>query len=158
MNKWFYLNFLLLLLAGWKFFSNPQFPIIRVSVLFGFLGFILLLFNWTRHAFYSTIRLAKDRQKKIAYANVSKKARPFHRWTGTIALLIVSVHMVLVMNRMNFNFNGIKAWSGLLTLLVVLSLVVSGWLRLFWPSGPKRLIHLYLGISLFFLLIIHLMV
>lgn len=156
MDKWFYFIFFIFLLAIRKLVTSPLFPNIQVHIIFGFIGLLLLLFNWTRHAFYSTLRSSMPRQKKIKYANLSKQVRPFHRWAGTIALFIVIIHMILVFNTFNFHLKNYKMWSGLITLAIVLGIVISGWLRLFWPSGPKRYTHLFLGISMFWFIILHL--
>lgn len=156
MNKWYYFNFFVLLLALWNLFSNPLFPTIPVHIIFGFIGLLLLLFNWMRHAVYSTLRSSMPRQEKIKYANMSKLVRPFHRWIGTMALFIVIIHMMLVFNTFNFHVKNYKMWSGLITLAIVLGIVISGWLRLYWPSGLKRYTHLFLGISMFYFIILHL--
>lgn len=157
MNKWFYLNMAVLLFAIWKVFHGPLFFDIPLHILFGFIGLVLLLFNWTRHAVFSTIRQTPDRDKKIKYANVSKKVRIIHRWTGSLALIAVIIHLILVTDQMSFHLWGNKAWSGLAAFMVVFGLVVSGWLRLYFPTGPKRFTHLILGFCLFYFLIIHLL-
>ena len=152
MNKWFYFNLALFLFAIWKVMTNNLHP----SILFGFIGLLFILFNWTRHAVFSTLRSSIGRQRKIKYANLSKRVLPFHRWTGTTALLIITIHGILMIKRFGLQWTYIKVLSGLFTFLILTAVVLTGWLRLYWPSGRKRMLHLYLGLTMFFLIVIHL--
>ncbi|WP_164667867.1 hypothetical protein [Virgibacillus doumboii] len=154
MSKWFYFNLVLLVFAIWKIADHTPIPL---HILFGALGLFLVLFNWTRHAVFSTIRNTSDRKKKIKLANISKKIVPFHRYIGTTALILIIIHAMLVIDRFGgFYWQNIKMISGLLTGLVLIGMVTSGWLRLIWPTVRKRMIHIWLGITLFFLIAIHL--
>lgn len=154
MNKWFYFNLILLIFAVWKIADRIPLPL---HILFGALGLMLVLFNWTRHAVFSTIRNTPDRQKKIKLAKISRKIVPFHRYIGSTALILIIIHATLVINRYGgFYWQNFKMISGILTGTVLICMVASGWLRLIWPSGRKRTVHIWLGLALFFMIAIHL--
>lgn len=155
MNKWFFFNFFLLLAALWKVMTSYGFPAIQVHILLGIAGLFFILFNWTRHAVFSTIRDSPDRSRKIKYANYSKKAMPFHRWTGTTALIIILFHADIALNHFGFQLGNPKIVSGLFAGSVLAGVVISGWMRRIKPSGTKRLVHLRLGITMFFLILLH---
>lgn len=152
MNKWFYFNFLVFIFAAWKVATSNLYP----YIFFGAVGLALILFNWTRHAVFSTLRSSIDRNRKIKYANLSKKVLPFHKWVGTTALIIIIVHATLVIQQFGLHFTNIKMLIGIITGLILASVVLTGWMRLFRPSIRKRIAHLWLGLSMFFLIILHL--
>lgn len=152
MNKWFYFNFLVLTFAVWKVATSNLYP----YIFFGAIGLSLILFNWTRHAVFSTLRSSMDRNRKIKYAMLSKRVLPFHKWIGTTALLMIVVHAVLVIRQFGFHLTNLKMLIGLLTSLILTSVVLTGWLRLYKPSIRKRLAHLWFGLTMFFLMALHL--
>ncbi|HEX6595054.1 MAG TPA: hypothetical protein VF095_10830 [Bacillota bacterium] len=155
MNKWFYFNALLLILAMWNLINHHSFPNLPVHIIIGFIGLLFILFNWTRHAVFSTIRSHRDRQTKIKYANLSKKVIPFHRWTGTTAFIVIFIHAGLVVQLYGWQWDHFKMVSGLLAIILLTTMVITGWLRLYWPSVPKRMAHLYGGLFMFFAMIAH---
>ncbi|PAV30816.1 hypothetical protein CIL05_03595 [Virgibacillus profundi] len=155
MNKWFFFNLFLLLIAVWKVMTSYGFPVIQIHILFGIMGLFFILFNWTRHAVFSTIRDTPDRRKKIKFANLSKKAMPFHRWTGTTALIIILFHAGFVLNRFGLHLENPKIISGLIAASLLTGVVISGWMRRIKPSGTKRIVHLRLGLTMFFLVLLH---
>lgn len=155
MNKWFYFNGIALLVIIWKITLYPVFPNIPAHIILGLIGVLLFLMNWTRHAVFSTIRSPINRNRKIKYANYAKKIIPYHRWIGTLALLIITCHAYMVIRTFGFTLHHIKLLSGLITGLILMGMIASGWLRLIWPSKRKRMTHLYLGMTLFFLIIVH---
>ena len=157
MSNWFYLNFILLLLAIWKVVTHFSFPELSLQVLLGLIGFSFFLFNWTRNAMFSTIRTVPDRKIKIRLVNVSKKVIPFHRWTGTAALTFILLHGGTIIYRYGFSFQNGKMLVGLLSLITLVFLVISGWMRLIKPSVKLRKVHLRLGMLLFFLVGWHLL-
>lgn len=152
MNKWFYFNFFLMIFAIWKVATSSLFP----HIIFGSIGLCFFLFNWTRHAVFSTLRSPIARHKKVKYANLSKKILPFHKWIGTFALVMIIIHATLVIPQFGFDLANPKILIGLIGGLVLTFIVLTGWMRLFRPSIRKRLIHLWLGLSLFFIIILHL--
>src|SRR5690625_7817808 len=83
MNKWFYFNLLLILFVLYKVIFGSH---LLVSFIGG-LGLLFVLFNWTRHAMFSTIRSDIPRIKKIKYAKLSKRVLPIHKWTGMSAFI-----------------------------------------------------------------------
>ncbi|MFD1848502.1 hypothetical protein [Oceanobacillus bengalensis] len=157
MSKWFYFNFFLFILALWQVVTHYSFPCLSMPVLFGLIGFLFFLFNWTRNAVFSTIRNAPSRNMKMKLANLSKKVMPFHRWTGTCALLFILVHVSLIFQWYGFSFQNPKMIAGLLAFINLILMVATGWLRLVRPTGKLRKIHLRLGISLFLLIALHLL-
>lgn len=155
MNKWFYFNTLLLILAMWKVISKNFFIHWQIHLLFGIIGLLFILFNWTRHAVFSTIRSTSDRARKIKYANLSKKVVHIHKWTGTTALVMIIIHALITFRHFGFYIENIKVLSGLLTGVILAAVVTTGWMRRYRPSLQKRYIHLILGMSMFFLIVIH---
>lgn len=155
MSKWFYFNIILFVVVIWQVASHFSFPQLIPTVLFGFIGFLFYLFNWTRNAVFSTIRNVPNRQTKIKLANMSKKIMPYHRWTGTSALVFIFIHVYFVIDRYSFTFQSPKMMVGLLALLNLMTLVTTGWLRLVRPTGKLRKIHLGLGMSLFLFIAFH---
>ncbi|MEC5423124.1 hypothetical protein QGM71_06370 [Virgibacillus sp. C22-A2] len=156
MNKWFYFNFFVIVLAAWNLINKQLFSNFQPHLLFGTVGLVFILFNWTRHAVFSTIRSSSDRNKKIRFANLSKKVLPFHRWIGTSALIFIGIHAAFVINTYGFQWQNMKLASGILTALVLSGVVITGWMRRIRPSGRKRMAHLRLGIVMFFLVLMHL--
>ncbi|MDY0396160.1 hypothetical protein ACFSMW_02630 [Virgibacillus halophilus] len=155
MSKWFYLNFGLFVIAVWKIIGHALHTTLTPSIWIGFMGLAFFLFNWTRHAVFSTIRSHPRRETKIRLARISKKVVPYHRYMGTTALLLVVIHAVSMFYRYGFVSRWPKMWMGLIAAIILLFMVLSGWLRLFWPSVKKRYLHIYLGMLLFFLIFIH---
>lgn len=155
MSKWFYLNTALFLIVIIQVVTHFSFPTLSLPIIFGFIGFIFFLFNWTRNAVFSTIRNADNRKTKIKLANLSKKVMPFHRYTGTIALVFIMIHVFVIVRWYGFSFNNLKMIFGLLAFINLIFMVLTGWWRLVKPTGKLRRIHLRLGISLFFLITLH---
>lgn len=153
MSKWFFINLIVLLILIWKVLSGHH----ALHILIGGLGFLLFLMNWTRHAVFSTLRSNLERRKKIAFAKLSKKIYPFHKWVGTSALVILLIHAILAIQRFGFQLNHMKMLSGLMALFILACVVTTGWMRLYRPSKKKRLAHLWLGLSLFSFSLIHLL-
>ncbi|HLQ72977.1 MAG TPA: hypothetical protein VK125_02005 [Bacillota bacterium] len=151
MNRWFYINGILLIAVSWVFFTGS----LHKSIAFGYIGFLFFLINWTRHAMFSTIRSNIPRKKKIAFAQFSKRFLPFHKWTGTLTLVFILIHGLYMFDRFTFQLTNGKMLSGLIAALTLTAVVTFGWLRLYWPSTRKRFTHLYLAMALFFLLSIH---
>ena len=157
MSKWFYFNIILLILSVWQVVNHFSFPALSIPILFGLIGFLLFLFNWTRNAVFSTIRNTPDRKMKIKFVNISKRVMPFHRWTGTLALVFIVLHAISILHLYGFSFHNSKMVAGLLALLNLILMVITGWWRLIKPTGKLRRTHLRLGIALFFLIAIHLL-
>lgn len=157
MSKWFYMNLVLLLIAIWQVVKPFSFPIFSLPILFGLIGFLLFLFNWTRNAVFSTIRNVPERKTKIKLANLSKKVMPYHRWIGTAALVFILLHAAFVLHWYSFSFQNMKMLAGLLAFVNLILMVLTGWRRLVKPTGRMRQIHLRLGISLFFIISLHLL-
>ncbi|MGM8215681.1 hypothetical protein ACLIA0_08890 [Bacillaceae bacterium W0354] len=155
MSYWFLFNLILLLFSFWKVVTHHSFLSLNISVIFGLLGFLLFLFNWTRHAVYSTIRQHPNRRVKIVFAQLSKKVMRFHRWIGSAALIVIIVHGTLIINKYGFYLQHLKMLSGLLALINLFILVTSGWIRFYKPSGLIRKLHLCFGLSLFLLISLH---
>lgn len=107
---------------------------------------------------FSTIRSNVPRQRKIKLAQLSKRVVAIHRWTGTSSLIFIIIHFIFVVRLFGFNIYHTKFLTGLIASLIMLALVITGWLRLFWPTPLKRQLHLKLGLSLFILIVVHLLV
>ncbi|WP_106497928.1 DUF6529 family protein [Lentibacillus sp. Marseille-P4043] len=157
MNKWFYFNFLLFIAAIWQVVRVSPLTGIKTHIFLGLLGLLFFLFNWTRHAVFSTIRNTPKRETKIKLANLSKRIVPYHRWTGTTALIIIIIHASLVIQRYELHLSWPKMAVGSVAGILLIGMVTTGWLRLFRPSIRKRKLHLYVGMSLFFIIFVHLL-
>lgn len=157
MNRWFLFNFILLTIAIWHLTEKYFWSTTQPHLLFGFLGLLFILFNWTRHAMYSTIREAKSRDRKIKYAQLSKKVVHIHKWTGTTALVLIVFHLILTLNVYSIQLTSLKIMSGILALTLLVIVVIFGWLRFFQPTLRKRYIHLYVGMAMVFTVLIHLL-
>lgn len=153
MSMWLYINILLFSVV----LFSVSYPLteLPIHVLVGLAGLFLVLFNWTRHAFFSTIRNTHSRKKKIRLANISKRILPFHRWIGTTALLLILLHAGLVIQKYGFIGTNIKVISGILAGIALGFMVLTGWLRFYLPSGKKRRAHIFFGFLLFFLVAVH---
>src|SRR5699024_5932821 len=154
MNKWFYFNLLLFLFALYKVISGSH---LLVSLVGG-LGLLFILFNWTRHAMFSTIRSDIPRDIKIKYATISKRILPVHKWTGMTAFIVIISHGFLAIDLYGFNLGMTKIFSGMFGLVILTGIVIFGWLRWFKASYIKRMVHLWLGLLLFFVMIVHVLI
>lgn len=156
MSIWFLLNGMLLLWAIWNVALGISSHSSYIHILMGFAGFLLFIFNWTRNAVFSTIRNAENRQTKIRLARMSKRIRPYHRWVGTSALVMVILHGLAIVHLYGFNLTNMKILTGFLASINLLLLVLSGWYRLLVdPRIRIRKLHIRLGISMFVLVVIH---
>jgi len=153
MSKWFYVNFIIIIIVLWKISSSYW----GIHIILGGLGFLFFMFNWMRHAMFATIRSDITRVQKIKYAKASKKAMPFHKWTGSIALLFIVAHAVTIINRYGFQPNNYKMMFGLMASIILAFVVLTGWLRLYRTTVTKRIFHLSLAFTLFYLIIIHIL-
>lgn len=154
MSKWFLLNFLLLGIIVWNVVHHPN---IQIHIWIGFLGALLFLYNWMRNAVFETIRNVPNRRTKVRLARFSKKVVTIHRWTGNIAFLAIMLHGTLVIYRYGFTIYNVKMLVGVLALLALAFQVLTGWLRLYKPTIKLRYVHLYTGMTLFFLILIHML-
>lgn len=152
MSKWFFINSVVLVFALWKITTGS----LGLHILFGGLGLLLILYNWTRHAVFSTIRSNISRQQKIKYAQLSKKVLPFHKWTGSTALFFILIHGGLITNWFGLHVTNIKMLSGLIAAITLASVVIAGWFRFFKTTYRKRIIHLTLAFCLFGFVLLHL--
>lgn len=155
MSNWFYLNAILLSMVLFQIVTHFSFPTLSHPTLFGLIGFIFFLFNWTRNAVFSTIRNHPNRQMKIKLANLSKIIMPYHRWTGTLALVFIILHVFFIINWYGFSWQNMKMIFGLIALINLLCLVATGWWRLIKPTKSLRKVHLGLGLSLFIFVTLH---
>lgn len=153
MSKWFYINFFVFIVVLWKISSTYW----GLHIFLGGLGFLFIMFNWMRHAMFSTIRSNITRKRKIKFAKASKRAMPFHKWTGTFAFIMIIVHAIIVTHRYGFQPNNYKMMFGWMAGIILTCVVLTGWLRLYRTTVKKRIFHLSLGFTLFYLMIIHIL-
>lgn len=153
MSLWLYVNIFLMLLV--IITIDHHIAALPVHIVFGLAGLFLVLFNWTRHAVFSTIRNTADRQKKIRLAAISKKVLPFHRWIGSAAFILIITHAVLIINKYGFLASSWKMLSGITAGILLLAMVTTGWLRYYLPSGGRRRAHIIIGFLLFFSIAFH---
>ncbi len=84
-----------------------------------------------------------------------KKVLPFHKWTGTTALLIALIHATIVIHTYGFQWQIAKFITGTLALIILAGIITTGWMRLYRPTIAKRMTHLYLGMALFWMILLH---
>lgn len=153
LNRWFFINFFVLVFAIWKISHED----LRLTILFGGLGLLFILYNWTRHAVFSTLRSKRvPRARKIKFAKLSKRLLPFHKWTGTTALILILAHFSFVFHRYGFSLQNTKMLSGGFALIILILMVTTGWIRFFKTTYFIRMVHLTLGFCLFISVVIHL--
>lgn len=145
------LNGALLLIVIWKVMTGYW----STHVILGAIGFLFFIYNWTRHAIYSSIRSDMSREWRVKFAQLSKKKLRFHKYTGTTALIFILLHGYFVLSIFNFQWQNVNLLSGLLAGITLLLLVITGWIRFFKTTYAIRLIHLGLGLTLFTLVTVH---
>lgn len=153
MSKWFYINPMILLFVLWKVSNGP----LLLHSLFGGLGMIFILYNWTRQAFFATIRSDINRERKIKFATISKKAQPFHKWTGSVALLLVLFHVTYISNYFPIQITNLKIVSGLFAIFALMGVVFFGWLRHYRTTLVRRYIHWTFAYLVVIFAVIHIM-
>lgn len=153
MSKWFYINFIFLLFVIWKVTSHQ----IILHTFLGGLGMLFILYNWTRQAMFATLRSNISRKRKIKFARLSKKALPFHKWTGSTALVIIALHVKFVLHYFPYQLNNPKIASGSLALLTLCGVVLFGWLRFIRTTVIRRYVHWTLAYLVIIFALIHLL-
>lgn len=152
LSRWFFINIIVVGLFLWKLTTTS----IHLPIIFGALGFILFMFNWLRHAMFATLRSDIPRKRKIRFAKISKWAMPIHRWTGTIALICIIIHASTIFYQFGFQTTNYKMMFGFMAGIMMSIVVISGWIRHMRTTAFKRVIHLSVAFTLFYLIIIHL--
>lgn len=153
LSKWFYINIAILIFAFISIGTNYH----GIHMLIGGLGLFFIIYNWTRHAVFTTIRSSNNRKMNIRLARFSKKVLPIHKWTGTAGLIIIIIHAVLVFNRYGILLSYMKLTSGLVAGIVLIIMVVTGWLRWYRTTVKRRYIHWTTGFILIAAIVIHLL-
>src|SRR5699024_1714339 len=144
----------ILLFALWNIFSST----LSIHILFGAGAFLILLYNFTRHAFFATIRSNIPRKTKIKYANISNKVLPYHKWTGTLEFLLMTVHLALIVYRFGFHPSSIKMMTGAVSAVIFAGVAFFGWLRWYRTTVLRRYIHWILAFCLVFAALLHIFV
>lgn len=154
MSKWFFINLAVLLFATWKVTTGY----VGLHVIIGAMGLLLVLYNWTRHAVYSTIRSNINRERKIKFAKMTKSVRKYHQWVGTYSLLFILFHGLFALYQYNFHLNNFKVISGLIAMIILAGVVITGWRRKWKKTRHQHIIHLSFGFGMFAFILIHLIV
>lgn len=153
MSIWFLINLLLFIFVIVKIATGH----IAMHTIIGGIGVVLILYNWTRHAVFATIRSKKvARKRKIKFARLSKKLNRIHKWTGSTALIVILIHAAIVMHYFGFQANNVKMLSGLFAVFILAGVVIFGWLRFIRTTVARRYIHWGLAFALIFLVVVHL--
>lgn len=150
MSIWFFINAIIFIFVIWKVSGH-----IAIQSLVGLIGLTLILYNWTRHAVFSTIRSNISRERKIKFAQLSKKLLPIHKWTGTSALIFIIIHATIVFYFFGFSTSNLKMISGMLAIVALFGVVIFGWLRHIRTTVLRRYIHWGFAYTLIFLVIWH---
>ncbi|HZW68072.1 MAG TPA: hypothetical protein VFF20_05665 [Pseudogracilibacillus sp.] len=154
MSKWFFINTMIFILVIWKVTSGQ----VTSHRIIGGLGMLFILYNWTRHAVFSTIRSNISRERKIKFAQLSKKALPFHKWTGTSALILILLHLGLVLGYFPLQIHNPKIVTGIIALFILINLVLFGWLRHIRTTVKRRYIHWTLAYLIIFASLVHIFI
>lgn len=155
MNKWFLINPIILCFAWIKIIVNDH----GIHTMIGGIALTFILYNWTRHAVFSTIRSPKvPRKRKINFAKLSKRALPIHKWTGSIALIFAVFHMILIFRIYGIQLDQFKLLSGFLSIVILILLVLFGWLRWYKTTVRRRYTHWVLAFLIIFAAIIHILI
>lgn len=152
MSIWFFINFVVFIFAIWKISTGH----LGIQIIFGGLGLLFVLYNWTRHAVFSTIRSNISRKRKIKYATFSKKVLPIHKYTGSTALLLIIIHSSFIFYFFGFQLTNMKMLTGLFAGITLTFVVLTGWLRFIRTTYHRRIVHLVLGYCLFSFIVLHL--
>lgn len=153
MSKWFFINFIIFIFALWKVHTGSLMP----HRILGGIGMLFILYNWMRHAVFTTIRSNISRKRKIKYATISKKLLPFHKWTGSTALVIILLHVIFVLRYYPLQIHHVKMISGLLALGALIGVVTFGWLRHIRTTVVRRYVHWSFAYAVIILAVIHLL-
>lgn len=155
MNKWFFINVIFLMFTWIKILIFYH----GIHTIIGGTALTLILYNWTRHAVFSTIRSPNvSRQRKISLAKLSKGVLPFHKWTGSLALVIALIHIVFVLQSYGLQIRQFKQASGLLSVSTLILLVLFGWLRWYKTTVRRRYIHWTLGYIIICIIFLHVII
>lgn len=156
MNLWFFINCLTMLWVIIVFgYKTPQVPIIYYSHLTAIIGLFFVLINWNMHALFSKIRHLTNRKQRIKIANYARKLMPIHHITGIIGLIFIITHFLLVFLSYGTFAIQFKFLSGLFAFMALLIVSISGWMRRVKATRTRRLFHLYAGMVLYFLILVH---
>lgn len=151
MSIWFVINAFILIFVLWKVLAGT----LSMPTLFGISAFLILLYNFTRHAFFATIRSNIKRSTKIKFARISKRVLPYHKWTGSLAFLLMVIHASMIMHRFGFHQSSLKMMTGLFAALLFFAVVLFGWLRWSRTTVFRRYTHWFLAFGLLFAALIH---
>lgn len=155
MNYWFLINVATFLLAFSLFLFNlPQTNSLLIASILGLLGLFFILLNWNMHAMFSKIRKLKERKDRIRIAKYARKIMPYHMAIGLVGLLFISGHVIFIVNSYRVFIN-LKILSGMLALIALMMVSLSGYLRRIKATKLRRLFHLYSSFILFILIVIH---
>lgn len=153
MSKWFYVNILIFIFILWKLFTSSFYS----YTLLGTLGMFFILYNWTRQAMFATIRSQISRERKVKFANLSKKLQFVHKWTGTAAFIFIFFHLLVIMQYFPFQVSNAKMLTGLFAFIALIGTVTFGWIRHIRTTVYRRYIHWTFAYLLFFLACIHIL-
>lgn len=153
MNKWFVINFIIFIFILWKVGTGS----LMLHTIVGGLGILFILYNWMRHAVFTAIRSNMSRQRKIKLATISKKLLPLHKWTGSTALVLISLHLLFVSRYFPLQIMNIKVFSGLLAFLALIGVVTFGWMRHLRTTVARRYIHWTFAYAVIILAVVHLL-
>lgn len=151
MSKWFLINLIIFIIIMWKVSTGT----IMIHTLLGAIGMLFILYNWMRHAVFTTIRSHISRKRKIKFAAISKKLLPFHKWTGSTALVIILLHVSFVLRHFPFQIHNLKMVSGLFAFIALVGVVTFGWLRHVRTTVARRYIHWTFAYAVIILAVIH---
>ncbi|HLR15499.1 MAG TPA: hypothetical protein VK144_06710 [Bacillota bacterium] len=151
MSIWFGINVFILVFVLWKVLAGT----LSIHILFGASAFFVLLYNFTRHAFFATIRSNIKRSIKIKFAHISKRVLPYHKWTGSLAFFLMVIHASIIIHKFGFHQSSFKMMTGIFAALIFFAVVLFGWLRWYRTTVFRRYAHWILAFFLLFAALIH---
>src|SRR5699024_12346418 len=94
MNKWFFINVIFLMFTWIKILIFYH----GIHTIIGGTALSLILYNWTRHAVFSTIRYSYvSSKRKIRLATLSKCILPVHKCTDILTLFNYVILIVFLL-------------------------------------------------------------
>src|SRR5699024_8014378 len=118
---------------------------------------MFILFNWNIHAIFSNIRSLSIRTERFKLAKVARKIMQHHLLFGTISFVFIILNFlfivfILVFAALFYYYKLIRVFMLIFLLLIV---IISGYMRQAKATGTRRLVHLYASLTLYFLMLFH---
>lgn len=144
------------LVIFWSFWHREySSPAIVVGKTFAVIAVILFVINVNMYFIFLIIRKSKAKGVKKTLALFSRKMMKFHVPIAITATALICIHAVIMISLHPLEIFDIKKISGLLTILILMVHLFSGWLRRKKASGFRRLFHLRMAFIFLTFFLVH---